>query len=264
MSPFDGRPVQHPEPVHVLIAIRDPVTALGLQTVLGEAPEIVCAPLPASLTDVRGLVTEISPDVLLLDVALRRADPHLLPDLAASHPATRVLVYVDHSPEECALRHVLELGGRAGLSREALARLDDCCLTSLRQSALGCVGAGADLHAVVDAVRAVARGEVAAGPWLACFARIIHGPVDKVREDSPISVRELEVMTLLAEGLSNKQIARRLGIREQTVKNHVTRTMKKLGVENRTAVGLLAARHNLRLIDEDEGGGSSGPRAVRH
>jgi len=245
--------VQPPEPIRVLVAVRDPVTAVGLRTVLDEAAGIVCASLPESVTDVRGSVEEISPDVLVLDVALRRADPRLLPDLAASHPSTKVLVYVDHSPEECALRHMLDLGGRIRLSRAALARLDDCCLTSLRQSALGCVGTGADLHSVVDAVRAVARGEVAAGPWLACLAQIVHGPSDKARGESPISVRELEVMTLLAEGLSNKQIARRLGIREQTVKNHVTRTIEKLGVENRTEVGLLAARHNLRLIDEDDG-----------
>jgi DNA-binding NarL/FixJ family response regulator len=243
------------EPIRVLVAVRDPVTALGLHSVLSTAPGIVCEPLPEDVEDVRALVEGTSPDVLLLDVELRRADPELLPDLAASHSATKVLVYVDHSPEECALRHMLELGGKAHLSRDALARLDDCCLTSLRQSALGCVGAGVDLLSVVNAVRAVARGEVAAAPWLACLARIVHGPPDKAREGSPISVRELEVMTLLAEGLSNKQIARRLGIREQTVKNHVTRTMEKLGVENRTEVGLLAARHNLRLIDEGEGRG---------
>ena len=247
--------MQAPEPIRVLVAVRDPVTALGLHTVLSTATGIVCEPIPEDLRDVRALVANASPDVLLLDVELRRADPDLLPDLAAAHPATRVLVYVDHSPEECALRHMLELGGKARLSREALARLDDCCLTSLRQSAFGCVGTGADLHAVVDAVRTVARGEVAAAPWLACLARIVHGPPERARDGSPISVRELEVMTLLAEGLSNKQIARRLGISEQTVKNHVTRTMEKLGVENRTEVGLLAARHNLRLIDEGEGGG---------
>ena len=82
-------------------------------------------------------------------------------------------------------------------------------------------------------------------------SRTIASPDGKVRERSPISARELEVMTLLAKGLS-KSRSPSVGIREQTVKNHVTRTMEKLGVENRTEVGLLAARHHLRLMAEAE------------
>lgn len=241
-----------PPPIRVLVAVHDPIAAIGLQTVLGRAEGIACLPGPVSLDDLRGTVGQDPPDVLLLDVVARRADPHLLPDLAAAHPQTRVLIYVDHSPEECALRHMLELGGRTRLSPEALARLDDCCLTSLRQSALGCLGTGVTPPLVVAAVRAVAMGEIAAAPWLASLAQVLHAPDGKKRDNAPISVRELEVMTLLAEGLSNKQIAKRLGIREQTVKNHVTRTMEKLGVQNRTEVGLLAARHNLRLMEKGE------------
>lgn len=130
-----------------------------------------------------------------------------------------------------------------------MARLDDCCLTSLRRSALGCVARGSTPESVVGAVLAVGRGEVVAAPWLASLAKAVHGPTSRAGDDTPISVRELEVMALLAKGLSNKEIARRLGLREQTVKNHVTRTMQKLGAENRTEVGLLAARHKLRLVE---------------
>lgn len=238
-------------PIRVLVAVRDPIASLGLRAALADAEGISCLPPPEALSDLRAATAAERPDVLLLDVALRREDPKLLPDLMAATPGLKVLVYVDHSPEECALRHMVELGGRAGLSIDALGRLDDCCLTSLRQSAQGCLGMGADVAMVVATVRSVARGEVAAAPWLASLARVVQGPEGKARKNAPISVRELEVMTLLAEGLSNKQIARRLGIREQTVKNHVTRTMGKLGVQNRTEVGLLAAKHRLHLVDGD-------------
>lgn len=233
--------------IRVLIAVHDPVAATGLRTILESADGIACLPETPEPRGVREQVAAGEPDVVLLDVALRRADPQLLPDLVRDHPALRVLVYVDHSPDDCALQHMLELGERARLSPEALARLDDCCLTSLRQRAHGCLGTGVSRETVVKSVRTVAAGEVAAAPWLASVARTIAAPHGEPREPSPISVRELEVMTLLAEGLSNKQIARRLGIREQTVKNHVTRTMDKLGVNNRTEVGLMAARHRLRL-----------------
>lgn len=237
--------------IRVLIAVKDPVAAVGLHTILAQAREVDCLDLPGQLDDVRGLVAGDPPDVLVLDVDLRRTDAGLLPDLVETFPDMRVLVYVDHSPQDCALRHLLELGARARLSPEALTRLDDCCLTSLRQRAHGCMGGGIDAEAVVESVRAVHAGEVVAAPWLASLARMIHPPGDKARARSAISVRELEVMTLLAEGLTNRQIAQRLGLREQTVKNHVTRTMEKLGVNNRLEVGLLAARHNLRLAKDE-------------
>ena len=237
--------------VRVLIAIKDPVAAVGLHTILSRPGEMECLPLPAELTDIRGLVAQAVPDVLLLDVALRRQDSALLADLVDTFPALRILVYVDHSPEDCALRHMLELGGRARLSSEALTRLDDCCLRSLRQRAHGCLGSGVEADSIVQAVRSVHAGEVVAAPWLASLARTIHTPSGRSRSTAAISVRELEVMTLLAEGLSNRQIAERLGIQEQTVKNHVTRTMEKLGVNNRLEVGLLAARHHLKLAPEE-------------
>ena len=241
-----------PAPIRALVAVQDPVAAIGLRTILEEAEGIDCLPCLADLDQLPGAVRRDKPDVVLLDVALRRANPQLIGALLEAHPGVKILVYVDHSPEDCALQHMLELGGRARLSQEALGRLDDCCLTSLRQKAHGCLGTGVDVFSVVKSVRSVAAGEVAAAPWLASLARSIAAPGGEARDQSPISVRELEVITLLAEGLSNRQIAQRLGIREQTVKNHVTRTMEKLGVNNRTEVGLLAARHNLRLVDDEE------------
>lgn len=239
-------------PIRVLVAIRDPITSIGLTTVLDREPDIRCH-APRDLTDLRGAVGQDPPDVLLLDVAIRRADPQLIGDLLAAYPSLKVLVYVDHSPEECALQHLIELGGRARLSAAALGRLDDCCLTSLRQRAHGCLGTGSHPEAVARSVRATMAGGVVAAPWVGALTRALRDPAGSDGGPPPISLRELEIMSLLAEGLSNRQIAERLGIREQTVKNHVTRTMEKLGVANRTEVGLLAARHHLRLVGGESG-----------
>ncbi|HSG09896.1 MAG TPA: response regulator transcription factor [Longimicrobiales bacterium] len=236
--------------IRVLIAVEDPVAAAGLHAILSLPGQIECLDLPRALDDLRGLVAADPPDVLLMDVELRRRDPQLIPDLVGTFSGLRILVYVNHSPEDCALRHMLELGGRARLSPGAVARLDDCCLMSLRQRAHGCLGTGVEAEVVVHSVRALHAGEVVAAPWLTSLARMIRHPGGGAKAVPPISVRELEIMTLLAQGLSNKQIAERLGLRQQTVKNHVTRTMEKLGVQNRLEVGLLAARHNLRLADE--------------
>lgn len=239
----------HPAAVRVLVAVRDPIASMGLRAVLGDADGVTCLPVPDGLGTLREAVAADPPDVLVLDVALRRADADLIPDLVRAHAETRILVYVDHAPEDCAIQHMLESGGRAGLSPEAVKRLDDCCLTSLRQQAHGCLGTGVDPDMVVRAVRGVAAGAVVAAPWLAALARTLARAAEPSGGPSPISERELEIMTLLAEGLSNRQIAERLGVREQTVKNHVTRTMEKLGAQNRTEVGLFAARSRLRLVE---------------
>jgi DNA-binding NarL/FixJ family response regulator len=64
-----------------------------------------------------------------------------------------------------------------------------------------------------------------------------------------ITPRELDVMALVAEGLGNKAIARQLGIREQTVKNHLARLMSKLGLSNRVQVGLIASKYDLTIAN---------------
>lgn len=237
----------------VLLAVRDPIAEIGLRTVLDEAPDIEATVHDPATHSVEEAVATAPPDVLLLDVAYRREDPSLIPRVVGRHPGTGVLVFVDHTAEECGVRHMLSVGGRAKLAPDALARVDDCCLTSLKQQALGCLARGFTPEAVLSAVRAVARGEIAAAPWLTTVATTLAGGKD-AQGRGPITARELEVMALLAEGLSNKQIAKRLGIREQTVKNHVGHLMDKLGVSSRLEAGLLAATHNLKLLPEEEAG----------
>lgn len=234
--------------IRALVALSDAAVGRGFQAMLEESEDCSCVSLTGALDQVRKLTRTHAPDVVVLDVAFRRADGTLLPELLALDPAPGVLVYVDHGPDECAIRHLLGRGGRSRLSGGAVALLDDCCLTSLKQDAQGCLARGTGPEEFLRAVRTVAAGEIVAGPWLTMVARSVQGRNGRGEPDA-ISPRELEVMVLLAEGLSNKEIGRRLGIREQTVKNHVSRTMSKLGVSSRLEVGLLAAKHNLRLAE---------------
>jgi DNA-binding NarL/FixJ family response regulator len=142
------------------------------------------------------------------------------------------------------LRHLLAAGSRARLSPDALGRIDECCLTSLRQNARGCIPAEASAAEVVEAVRTVAAGQVAAAPWLSEFAHAAAGR----SAPGAITPRELDVLALLGKGLSNKAIARVLDIRERTVKNHTSRLIEKLGLASRAQVGVVAAHHNLRVM----------------
>ena len=235
--------------IHVMVAVTNRINEIGLQTVLDAAEDIRTTPYDADAGDIPSAVAEHKPDVLLLDVAHRRADAGLVPKMCEANPNLRVLVLVDHSADECGIRHLLYMGGRAKLAPEALAMVDDCCLTSLRQQALGCLASGAEPAAVLESVRAVSRGEIAAAPWLTIVASTLAGGSEEDGH-APISAREIEVMALLAEGLSNKQIAKRMDIREQTVKNHVGHLMEKLGVKSRLEAGIMASKHHLMLADD--------------
>ncbi len=239
----------------VLIAISDPLAALGLSVLVDQEPDMRCAGVLTPSDSIRERVAHTPARVVVLDVQYRRDDPALVPDLARQHPDVRVLVAVDHSAEECGLRHFLERKAGVRLAPEAVDRLDDCCLTSLRQEAHGCLGQGAEPEAVLRSIRTVADGEIAAAPWMHALARRLQGCPDLPREEPlpAITERELEVLACLGEGLNNAEIARQLGLREQTVKNHISKAMAKLGAESRLEVGLLASRFNLRLLRDAVG-----------
>ena len=241
----------------VLIAIAEPIMEAGLQRIIDEAPDLEVVGTLPSVDGLRERATETSADVVVLDVVFRRQDPTLVPDLAAA--GARVLVFVDHSAEECSLRMALGEDGRAGLSDEAMATLDECCLMSLRHSAAGCLARGATPDTVARSLRTVADGEIAAAPWLTALAAAGTAAFAGARPGNglrPITARELEVMALVAEGLSNKAIARRLDLKEQTVKNHLAHMMEKLGLRSRLDVGMFAFKHNVQV---DDGGTQQAP-----
>jgi DNA-binding NarL/FixJ family response regulator len=232
----------------VLVGVENPVQRAGLLATLAGTEGIRPVGHADTIDEVREKVAELSPNVLLLDVAFRRSDESLIPELAEAHPGTRTLVLVDHSDDQCALRYFLAEKGRVTLSPEAVQILDDCCLVSLHASAYGCVSSDSEPDRIVKAIRVVASGRVAAAPWLGYLERAPReGRRGRRKERQPVTARELEVISLVAEGHSNQEVARRLGIREQTVKNHLTRIARKLGVKSRLQLGVEAVNRNLAV-----------------
>ncbi len=235
----------------VVIAVEEPLVRLGLGSAVHGSGDLRVAAVVDRVEDVDGALAGLGSSVLILDVRFRRAAPDLIPRLVRDFPDLRVLVYVEHKFEDCIVRHFVANGEGPQLSHDAFCLIDECCLTSLRQQAHGCIPAEASPDEVVRAVRAVADGEIVAAPWLAAAHRQgMNG--DANGDQKAITPRELEVMVLVAEGLGNKSIARQLGIREQTVKNHLARLMGKMGLSNRVEVALTAARFDLRLTSSCE------------
>ena len=130
------------------------------------------------------------------------------------------------------------------LEEDAIKTIQECCLLALRESARGCLPKGSSPERLIAALQAVAAGEVWTGPGLAAYWMHSIRPPDP-DSNGRVTARELEVIELVVNGLSNREIAQRLKLSVQTVKNHTARIMDKLEVRNRVELVLHAMRECL-------------------
>jgi two-component system nitrate/nitrite response regulator NarL len=168
-------------------------------------------------------------DVFILErLARRSAPPGRRPDVVlvdvAPDPAARVRETRSHFPS----LPVVALGtGEAA----------DDIVSVLEAGAAGYLTRDDPLGVVADTLAAVARGEMTASPVVAAALGRRVAELAAARRDAPalerLTGREREILELIAEGLSNKEIARRLGVRPLTVKNHVHNLLQKLEVRRR-------------------------------
>lgn len=124
---------------------------------------------------------------------------------------------------------------------------DPAVSAALRAGARGILSAESAAEEIESALRAVAAGLVVVSPEsLPVLAAITRPALEEITE--PLSERELEVLNLIAEGLSNKLVAHRLEISEHTVKTHVTAILSKLGAGSRTEAVSQAIRRGLVML----------------
>jgi len=163
---------------------------------------------------------ELSPDVVLMDLDMPKMDGiEATRRITEERPGTAVLVLTSFSDR---------------------ARI----LGALSAGACGYLLKDASSEEVADGIRAASRGESPLDPRAARTIISARAEPDPV---GALSAREREVLTLLVEGLANKLIARRLDISEKTVKSHLTRIFRELGVTDRTQAALWAERHGLKV-----------------
>lgn len=203
--------------IRVVIVGDDPLARGGLAGILSSRPGLSVAGGLTLGDAVARSASALRPDVVVCDLGQ---------DSEAARIALREIARTGVP--------VLAIFGPGGRSSDALAA-----------GARGIVARNTDADTLDAAVRAVESGlvvmdEAAAGPFLRREER--RAP------DDPLTPRELEVLDLLAEGLSNKLIADRLRISEHTVKFHVNAILGKLGAETRTEAVVAAARLGLILL----------------
>jgi DNA-binding NarL/FixJ family response regulator len=123
----------------------------------------------------------------------------------------------------------------------------DRIVGALDAGAVGYLLKDAEPDEILAGIRAAARGESPLHPRAARELLVARSDPNQVRDvgTADLTPREIEVLVLVREGMANKQIARRLGISERTVKAHLTSCFQRIGVSDRTQAALWAARNGI-------------------
>jgi DNA-binding NarL/FixJ family response regulator len=201
--------------ISVLIADDHPVVRQGISVLLSVHEDMTVVGEAADGEQTLRLAAELRPDVLLLDLKLPVLDGvAVLGQLPERSPATRALV----------------LTSAADRSQVSLA---------LQSGAAGFLYKDVDPDALVRAIRSVHDGHTLVAAEVADVLSAGPPGHDGIRA---LTRREREVLALLAEGRSNREIARSLGVSEKTIKTHVSSVLAKLGVADRTQAAVLAVR----------------------
>ncbi|WP_433440183.1 response regulator transcription factor [Nonomuraea sp. CA-141351] len=190
----------------VMIVDDHPIVREGLRGMLQSEPDIEVVGEAGSADEAVAVVPRLGPDVILMDLRMPGGDG--ISAIVRLGPGQRVVVLTTYEDDGEILRAVA--AGAAGYLLKDVSRAD-----------------------LARAVRAAARGETVLSPSVA--ARLAD------RRAAPVlSAREREVLELVAEGLTNAEVGRRLYIGEATVKTYLLRVFGKLGVSDRTSAVLAA------------------------
>jgi two-component system, NarL family, nitrate/nitrite response regulator NarL len=219
-------PANSESPVGVLVVADIRLHRDGLAEILRRQQTIRALGTAADADEAVAQARSLSPQVILVDMVMRDDAMRTVGTLAREVPEARILALAVPEAEE-----------------EVIA-----CVEA---GAAGCVTRGASLEEVVSAVEGIARGEAPCSPLMtaAIFKRIRELAVGRPEGlEERLTPREQEILSLIDEGLSNKQIAQSLCIETATVKNHVHSILEKLHVTRRGEAAA-AVRHRIGVID---------------
>jgi DNA-binding NarL/FixJ family response regulator len=198
--------------IRILLVDDHPVVRDGLSGLLASQPDFEVVGEASHGLEALALINTLKPDVVLMDLRMPLLDGvSAIRQIRASGARPQVLVLTTYDTDSEIVRAV-EAGATGYLLKDV------------------------PREELFRAVRLCARGEAVLSPPIA--ARLL-GRMRGAREEN-LSVRELEVLALVAKGLSNKEIARKLKISEATVKTHLLHAFSKLGVDDRTAAVTVA------------------------
>jgi DNA-binding NarL/FixJ family response regulator len=203
--------------IRIVVADDHPLFREGVVNTLRATDDIVVVGEAADAPSALALVQQQLPDVVLLDIAMPGGGIRAAADIATAAPATKIVMLTVSEDE-------------------------DDLLAAMKAGAKGYLLKGVSARELTDVLRSVQAGDVYVAPALAWgLLREMSQP----RQKDPLgelTPREREVLELLATGLTNQEIAARLGLAEKTIKHHMTNILAKLQVRSRVEAALLAQR----------------------
>lgn len=209
--------------IRIVLIDDHPLFREGVAYTLRSEPTFEVIGQGESLDEALQLVADLTPDILLLDINIPGGGIHTAEKIAASHPATKIIMLTASSD-------------------------DDDLVKALKAGARGYILKGVAARELISIVRAVYAGEGYITPSLAAtlLSEMAGGQRPSKTNPSPLdelTKREREILEHIAVGLSNKEIGQRLYVSEKTVKHYVTSVLQKLHVRNRVEAALLIQRN---------------------
>jgi len=213
--------------IRVLIVDDHPVVRKGLRCLLSDEPEIEIVGEAVNGRQAIEQVGQHQPDVILMDLLMPEMNGvEAIRQIMAHHPKVRILVMTSFAS-------------------------DDMVFPSIKAGALGYLLKESDPEDLLRMVRQVYRGALSLHPTIARkVIQELNRPAEGPLTPSPLTEREVEILHLLAQGLEYKEIARRLSLREATVRTHVSNILGKLHLANRVQATLYALRKGVASIED--------------
>lgn len=213
--------------IRILIADDHAVVRRGLRTILLSEPEMELVDEAADGMEAVLKARACRPDVILLDMVMPRLDGlGAIQQIKQENPAARILVLTSFAE-------------------------DDKLFPAIKSGALGYLLKDSSPEQLLQAIRDVHAGKSSLDPSVALkLIRELNRPSDLPLSPDPLSERELEVLKLVARGLTNQEIADTLIIGERTVGNHISSILSKLHLANRTQAALYALREGIASLEE--------------
>jgi NarL family two-component system response regulator LiaR len=215
--------------IRILVADDHEVVRKGIRAFLATKPEVEVIGEAADGAEVVRLAAALHPDVILMDLVMPEVDGiEAVRLIRADQPDVRILVLTSFAT-------------------------DDKVFPALKAGALGYLLKDSSPSDLLQAIRQVHRGESSLHPTIArkVLQELTRSPQQPPAPD-PLTEREVEVLRLVAQGLSNQDIAAVLLVSDGTVRTHVSSILAKLHLASRTQAALYALRQGLASLDDSE------------
>jgi NarL family two-component system response regulator LiaR len=215
-------------PIRVLLTDDHAIVRKGISALLATERDIQVVGEACDGQEAVVQAEALRPDVILMDLVMPKLDGiEAISQIMAKLPSTRILVLTSFAA-------------------------DEKVFPAIRAGALGYLLKDSGPEELVGAIRQVHRGEPSLEPSIArkVLLELSHPPTEKTLTVDPLTQRELEILRLVAQGCSNKEIALKLVLSELTVRTHVSNILGKLHLASRTQAALYALQKGITSLQD--------------